>query len=220
MGAFCNLQIGRWAFVLPGGDAYGTPLSEEQLPFGMRRRMGRFERLAVRCTLGVLDTIATDELIFCSRYGNLETVASLLRSVSLCEPPSPLAFSGSVHNTAAGLIGQAHKQAINHTAIAAGRNTFGAGLVESYARLAASDCEDVTFAYADVALPEVYREFEDRDYPPCAVALRLSLGSGEGAVMVPGPGGSGILRILDGLRAGRTQIAITKSLWGINDAAI
>jgi hypothetical protein len=176
--------------------------------------MGRFERLAVRCMLGVLeDAPPTDELIFCSRYGNLEMVASLLRSVSLGDPVSPMAFSGSVHNTAPGLVGQIRKEPINHTAIAAGRNSFAAGLIESYARLTSCDRADVTFAFADVELPDIYREFGDSDQVGVAVALRLSLACENGGVVVPGRGGDGITRVLDGLRAGHSQIAISDSLW-------
>lgn len=214
MSRFCNLQVGRWAFVLANGEACGTPCDEQHIPSALRRRMGRFERLAVRCTLGVLEEgPPTDELIFCSRYGNLETVASLLRSIWVREPVSPMAFSGSVHNTAPGLVGQIRKERINHTAIAAGRNSFAAGLIESYARLTSCDCRDVTFAFADVGLPEIYREFEDSDHLGVAVALRLSLAYQNTVAIVAGAGGDGVSRVLDGLRAGHTQIALSESLW-------
>ncbi|HEX4081062.1 MAG TPA: beta-ketoacyl synthase chain length factor [Rhizomicrobium sp.] len=214
MSQFYNLQIGRWAFVFADGEACGTPSDEQRIPSALRRRMGRFERLAVRCTLGVLEQgPPTDELIFCSRYGNLDTLVSLLRSIRAREPVSPMAFSGSVHNTAPGLIGQILHERINHTAIAAGRNSFAAGLIESYARLTIGDCRDVTFAFADVELPEIYREFEDGDHPGVAVALRLSLAYQKEAVVVAATGGDGITRVLDGLKVGHRQIAISESLW-------
>ena len=214
MNRFHNLQVGQWAIIFGNGETSGTPSSEEKIPSAVRRRMGRLERLAVRCTLGVLEGHPpTDELIFCSRYGNVETLCSLLRSIAAREPVSPMAFSGSVHNAAAGLVGQIRKERFNHTAISAGRGTFAAGLIESYARLATDECRDVTLIFAELMLPTIYREFTDEDAFSLAFALRLGLADQSGAAIAPKPGGSGLLAILDGLKAGVSQISLDESLW-------
>src|SRR3984957_23631 len=104
---------GRDFAVCRGGAA-----DETAIPAGLRRRMGKLERLAVRCALGVLGTESTDELIFCSRYGNLETLLSLLRGIACDQLVSPMAFSGSVHNATPGYIGQIRGERIRHTALA------------------------------------------------------------------------------------------------------
>lgn len=219
MGRFGNLQVGRWAAVVVNGnlvdhEVSGTPLGEDAIPAAIRRRMGRVERLAVRCTLGVLGGDApTDELIFCSRYGNLETLSSLARGIAAREPLSPMAFSGSVHNAAPGLVGQIRNERLSHTALAAGRQTFRAGLVESYARLATDESHDVTLIFADTLLPDVYRNFEEENQPGIAMALRLTLGAESGSAIGVKPGREGVLDVLAALNNGTSRIAMNESLW-------
>lgn len=219
IGKSCNLQVGQWAAILVGGNAdaqevLGTPSGEDAIPPAIRRRMGRLERLAVRCTLGVLRTEGgTDELIFCSRYGNVEALCSLLGSIAAREPMSPMVFSGSVHNAVPGLVGQIRKERLSHTALAAGRQTFIAGLMESYALLAADACRDVTLTFTDLALPDVYHDFEDEDRPGIAMALRLALAVKSGAATTAKPGRAGVFSFLDGLKAGAMQIALDESSW-------
>jgi hypothetical protein len=106
-------------------------------------------------------------------------------------------------------VGQIRKERIGHTALAAGPNTFTAGLIESYARLVADDCQDVTLIFADVALPEPYDEFEEEDAPGLAMAVRLE--RAEDATASPlaiGPGRRGALDVLDGLRNGTVRLGL------------
>jgi hypothetical protein len=213
-----NLRVGRWAAVVNGDfgaeRSLGDAAPEDAIPAALRRRMGRLERLAVRCTLGVLDKSGdTDELIFCSRHGNVETLASLLRSIAAREPMSPMAFSGSVHNAAPGLVGQICKERLTHTAVAAGSNTFAAGLIESYARLATDECRDTTLIFADLRLPEPFHAFEDEDAPGVAIALRLTLSPDDGNATQIAPGRAGVLELLDRLNSGTAHIAVNPRQW-------
>jgi hypothetical protein len=207
-----KLSVGRWAAIVIDADSaadFGNAAPENAIPAAIRRRMGRLERLAVRCTLGVLDGKGgTDELVFCSRHGNVETLVTLLRSISAGEPMSPMAFSGSVHNAAPGLVGQIYKERLSHTALAAGNTTFAAGLVECYARLATGESRDVTLTFADIRLPDPYLAFEDEDVPGIAIALRLTLAVAGGQAAPVSPGRTGAFELLDRLKAGAEQIAI------------
>jgi hypothetical protein len=209
-----NLRVGRWAAIVVDADSvagrvFGVTAPEDAIPAAIRRRMGRLERFAVRCTLGVLDKSgATDELVYCSRHGNVETLAALLRSIAAREPVSPMAFSGSVHNAVPGLVGQICKERLSHTAVAAGGSTFAAGLIECYARLATEECRDVTLTFADVRLPEPFLVFEDEDKPGVAMALRLTLGSDDPEVAPVPPGRTGVLELLNRLVAGDTEIGL------------
>lgn len=216
-----NLKVGSWAAIVVGGkliaqEALGNVAPEDALPVALRRRMGVLERLAARCTLGVLSAQdMTDHLVFCSRYGNVETLCVLLNSIVAREPMSPMAFSGSVHNAAPGLVGQICKKRLNHTALAAGRRTFVAGLTEGYALLVEDGCRDVTVMFADVTLPDTHRRFEDEEQPGVAMALRLTLsrsGEKEAAVTVM-QGRMGVLGVLEGLKAGVSQIALDDASW-------
>ncbi len=211
MSRFGSLQVGHWAAILADGEAaaFGCALAEDAIPAALRRRMGHLERLAARCTLGVLQSApATDELVFASRYGNLETLCGLLRSIALEEPMSPMGFSGSVHNAAPGLVGQIRKERLAHTAIAAGQHTFAAGLTEAYARLATGDCADVTFTYADTALPEIYRPLSSESHVTFALAMRLTLARESGGAIDARPGVEGAIGVFEGLRAGLQRLGI------------
>ena len=176
--------------------------------------MGRLERLAVRCALGVLAGAPTGELVFCSRHGNAETLSALLRGICEKELMSPMAFSGSVHNAAPGLVGQIRKERISHTALAAGSHTFEAGLIESYARLVTDECGDVTLAFADLVLPELYRAFEDD--VPCGIALTMRLELAEddeddGAIAVQS-GRAGVIDLCERLSRGPVRLDLAATL--------
>jgi hypothetical protein len=182
------------------------------IPAGIRRRMGRMERLAVRCALGVLGgeetPEATDELIFCSRHGNLETFASLLRGVAGNELLSPMAFSGSVHNAVPGHVGQIRNERIRHTALAAGERTLMAGFIEAYTRLVCGDASDVTLVYADLSLPDLFGELTDGLAHDLAFAVRLRLAdeSGGGIAGIA-DGWRGVEAFIEALRQGASRIA-------------
>lgn len=215
MRGFCELNICSWAAILVSGidgsqDAFGCALNEDALPPGMRRRMGRLEKLAARCALGVLDETPTGELIFCSRYGNLETLSSLLDGIAEEQLMSPMQFAGSVHNAAPGLVGQIRKERLSHTAIAAGPDTLRAGLLEGAVRLMSGEESDVTLMFADMALPGFYLEFGDEDVPGIAMALRLQLAEtdGDAKANLVGPGRQGALELIDSLRKGPVRLAV------------
>jgi len=177
--------------------------------------MGQLERLVVRCTLGVLTGEPTAELIFCSRYGNVETLSSLLRSIAEKQLMSPMAFSGSVHNAAPGLVGQIRKERLSHTALAAGARTFAAGLIEGYARLVSDGCHDVTLTFADLLLPELYRDFEEETVPGLAMAIRLELAgeNDDASPITVQPGRRGVLEVLEHLNNGPVYLSLEEPLW-------
>lgn len=194
-----DLAVVQWA----GISGYGEPRTlsvtratdEGAIPVRFRRRLGRLERLAVRCALGVLKGEPTDELIFCSRYGNLETLLTLLGSLAAHDLLSPTAFSGSVHNATPGHIGQILNERLSHTAVAGGARTLAAGLIEAYARLVCDSCSSVTVIYADLALPPVFNELSDEANHDLAFAVRLALAA---ASENCGPNGRRVERVGEG----------------------
>jgi hypothetical protein len=215
-----TLSVRQWAAVLQGSDGErvcGAAAGEDIIPAGVRRRMGRLERLAVRSMLSLLRSGTTSELIFCSRYGNLETLTALLRSIGAHEPVSPMAFSGSVHNAAPGMVGQIRKEKIAHTALAAGENTLRAGLGEACARLAADGCPDVIVAYADLPLADVYADFENDPAPGgIGLAMRLVLGEAGSEPIEVAPGRAGAQALIDRLRANGGSLAVGGGPWSMS----
>jgi len=220
MGCVCTLSVRQWAAIRTsdGEEAFGSAGSEAIIPAAIRRRMGKLERLAVRCTLGLLADGTTSEVIFCSRYGNIETLGAMFASIAAGELISPMAFSGSVHNAAPGLVAQIRKERIPHTALAAGPHTFEAGLIEAYTRLVVEDCSDVVVCFADLPLPALYRTFEVEDRPGLALALRLGLGLAEGVAKdedIVRPGRAGAFDVLAGLQRGDKSVVVRGGEWSV-----
>jgi beta-ketoacyl synthase-like protein len=214
MGRVHDLQVVRWAGIsvdrAAGASSVVGAAEDAAIPAGIRRRMGRLERLAVRCALGVLDGEPTDELIFCSRSGNLETLLSLLRGIAGGELLSPMAFSGSVHNAVPGHVGQIRNERIRHTALAAGARTLVAGLIEAYTRLVCDDASDVTVVYADQAMPELFGELTTGLGRDLAFAVRLSAADDaatpNGRIASIADGWPGVEEFYDALGQGMSRI--------------
>ncbi len=179
------VAIDRWCAALAVGEekavrCLGGCVEEARIPANIRRRMGPMERMMARCALGVMGDLPAAEIILCSRYGNVDMLVSLLRSISQSETLSPMAFSLSVHNAAAGLLGQIRGDRTGHTALAAGRETLLAGLIEGYARLATDPRCPVALLFGDWPLPEIYERFTDLECGGTAMAW----------LMRPRPGGT------------------------------
>jgi hypothetical protein len=219
MGPLSNIHVLKWAGLFNeegGAQAIAhNCLEESAIPAGLRRRMGRLERLACRCALSVLEEGEADDIVFCSRYGNLETLLVLLRAIANEELLSPMAFSGSVHNAAPGLVGQITRQRASHTAVAAGPDTLEMGILESYARLASNTCANVTLVYAETPLPDVFREFDEEVRCSLAFGMRLGLAPSSGPRQTKpigcGPGWNGALHFFHELAAGRTLVSVMES---------
>jgi hypothetical protein len=213
MGGFRDLDIVKWAGLVVRENAsapmtFGGIVDESAIPAGTRRRMGKLERIAVRCALGVLDDEPPGELIFCSRYGNLETLESLLTSLAGNELLSPMAFSGSVHNAAPGFVGQIRKERLSHTAISAGASTLSAGLVEALARLTTRESDNVVLIYVETKPPEIYRELDGEIVGDIGIALRLMLSAECGEGTVVGDGWNGALALLDAMQVGERHLTL------------
>ncbi len=100
----------------------------------------------------------------------------LVDSVSMLELP-PMAFSQSVHNTAAGLTTIAAKAPIPLSSIASGVDTFHNALIEAYLYLSQYPEHKVMVIDFDQPLPELYKEYETQVYSDYALGLVLSQGS-------------------------------------------
>lgn len=215
MGQVCRLEATEWAAILPGarGEAAtirGAAAEESSIPAGLRRRMGRLERLSIRCALGVLGDPAEGELVFCSRHGNLDTLSALLQALANRELLSPMGFSGSVHNATPGLIGQVTRQRLSHTALSAGMNTLHAGLVESFARLHLDKSARVTLIYCDLDFPAFFAAFDEEraDGVALAIGLSSSVSGIRDRLHTVAPGRQGVIGLVHALQDGVKQIAM------------
>lgn len=151
------------------------------IPAMMRRRMSTLSKLAVQTAIELLSDQQIshqpiDYLVFSSRHGELHRSTELIRNILAGEEASPMNFSQSVHNTAAGLSTIATKQAIPVTSIAGGENTFHSALIEAWLYLKQYPNARVLLVDFDEPLPADYAEYEDKKFKGYALGLILSSG--------------------------------------------
>ena len=112
-------------------------------------------------------------LVFASRHGELARSAELLTQLAGGELPSPMSFSLSVLNAAAGLYGIARKDRSPATAVSSGEATFPLALVEGAAQALKNPDAAVVVAFADEPPPDVYKSLVDSPRSAHAIAVRL-----------------------------------------------
>ncbi|MGV8996663.1 MAG: beta-ketoacyl synthase chain length factor [Parvibaculaceae bacterium] len=173
-----TIYVESWAaFFSQGPDAeprrLGLCKDDSVIPAGHRRRLGAYSRMAVSCGLSVTGAEGSD-LVFCSRYGDVDLAFGLLKSLAVDELMSPAAFSLSVHNAAPGVMDLVRKSRVGHTAIAAGIESLSAGIAEAYAKLAARPEQTITFVFAEGEVPEQLKPFADEKRFGQALAMGLS----------------------------------------------
>ncbi|WP_067561977.1 beta-ketoacyl synthase chain length factor [Halofilum ochraceum] len=171
-----SFSIEHWAAWAPGVEtaaqwtewSAGTrPIAEEPdrpdvgfLPAMLRRRTSRITKAALwaahQCGAGE----NAWPTVFSSRHGELHRSHGLLSELAQDEPLSPNAFSLSVHNTASGLNSIATGNRAPSTALAAGKDTVAAGVIEAVGRLQAG-ADRVLLVHADERMPEFYRPWAE-----------------------------------------------------------
>jgi hypothetical protein len=187
------LAWASWAGVVPSAaDSDDAWPAAEHFPMMLRRRAGSLGQRVITTALGCGG--ASDRYIFASRHGELARTAGILGAVADGEMPSPAEFSMSVHHALAGLLSIHAGNRQGHTAVAAGRDTFGFGLLESLAVIATEPEASVLLAYYDAPLPEEYAELGDEnDSGSLILVLQMSAPNGIAPVFAfdPIPAGRG-----------------------------
>lgn len=91
--------------------------------------------------------------VFASAHGEIETMVVLLDMIAQGEVLSPMRFKTSVHNAAGGLLSIATQSKRYSTALAAGEDSFAAGLLQAWLKLDSGEEETVALIVGDDALP-------------------------------------------------------------------
>jgi hypothetical protein len=142
--------IKRWALI----DEAGIDLSFMDRQH--RRRLSTTSRLALTAYHRCNQDLVAYRTVFASRYGEYSRTFGILTDLAAGEPASPAAFSVSVHNVPAGVLGIAtHNTAASNT-VAAGAASLEAGFVDAATQLIET-CEDVILVFVDEPLPALYR---------------------------------------------------------------
>src|SRR5690606_13543896 len=114
--------------------------------------------------------------------GELARTINILKAAAADEPLSPTDFSLSVHHSLIGLLSIHTTNRRGHTAISAGVDSFGFGLMEAGATVAENPDEPVLLLFSDEALPSEYATFREPHEALEPMSLVLLLGA-------PGNGG-------------------------------
>ncbi len=148
-----------------------TPL----IPAMTARRMSHSARLAVQLALQLLERWQPRHLLCVSRHGELSRTFTLLQKLIQQQPLSPTDFSMSVHNTVAGLTTIVGQRPLPASSLAAGVDSFHAGLLEACATLQ-SVSGPVLLLYFEGALPAFYQPWIRVPEPPHAIGMVLDVG--------------------------------------------
>ncbi len=146
--------------------------ADTPVPMLLKRRVGTVGRKALEAAWQ-LGPDKAGHFVFSSRHGEFGRTFSLLRELATEHTVSPADFSLSVHNALAGLLSIASGNRNGLTAIAAGRDSFGYGLLEATALLAEQPSQPVHLVHFDEPLPDQYADVADIDDGPIAVALSI-----------------------------------------------
>jgi hypothetical protein len=219
-----RFRVEDWQAYVSGAEwrpdsGESPPRQGVSVPTLLRRRVSAIGQLALRAGFEIVGAEQA-RFIICSRHGEFDRTVSLLRSIAAREPLSPADFSLSVHNALAGLLSIATKNTRGHTAIAAGPDSFGYGVLEAALCLATAQDEKILVIYFDAPLPELYAAIDNDSAAPVALAVLMAPQTGghddivmsfappdsDDAPPLPADRHSG--EILDFLRAQRNELHI------------
>jgi hypothetical protein len=153
--------------------AYGKPVLDFLEP-AQRRRLSRLARGVFHCA-GQVGPPGDARVVFASRHGEAERTLSILEDLAAGAEVSPLLFSMSVHNAVPGLLSILRGNRAPSTALAAGSETFGYGLMEACALWRGDPSKPVLFLYGEDRLPELWAPFVPAEVPH---ALAMLIGEG------------------------------------------
>lgn len=208
-----------WAGAPPAAADEAPPPA---LPMMLRRRATPLGQRLIAAALACGDGAARARYVLASRHGELGRTLNILESLAAGDLPSPAEFSMSVHHGLTGLLSIHTGNRAGHTALAAGADSFGFGLLEASAILAERPDEPVLLLYGDNPLPEVYGAFRDDGDTGLPMVCALLLEAGDDIVFhttpnrdgaAPAPSAvSDFLRFL--LSGERTAISVgTRMAW-------
>lgn len=174
-GSAWQLPVAAWAawgFAAGGGDpdiGFIPPL--------LRRRLSPLARAALAVAHACCGDVQGLPMVYASRHGELARTVEMLDGMAGGEAPSPTTFSLSVLNAAAGVFSIARGDMAPATALAAGAETFGFGLLEAWLRFSADPARPLLYVYADAPAPPPLPACAGDPSGVVALALRLQAGA-------------------------------------------
>lgn len=138
-----------------------------------RRRLSTMAKAVLYCAERCCAGVDSPQIVFASRHGEESRTMEMLADIVRGEEISPTDFSLSVHNSTAGILSISKENRSPATALAAGDDSFGWGLVEAYMIWKTDPDTKVLYLYCDDHLPEILSGFEEKGECLHAVALLI-----------------------------------------------
>lgn len=160
----------------PNGGADAKPDVDFVAPL-LRRRLSPLARAALHVAHACAGDLPQVRFVYASRHGELGRTLELFQAIAADEPLSPTTFSLSVLNSAPGIYSIARGDRSPATAVAAGDESFGLGLLEAHARAELEPGAPVLYVYADAPAPAPLGPQADDVEDVLAVALLLAPGA-------------------------------------------
>jgi Beta-ketoacyl synthase, N-terminal domain len=158
----------------PARDAEASGTPGVAIPMMLRRRATPFGQRIVGSAGACGDALRRARYVLASRHGEFGRMIGILRALDAGELPSPAEFSMVVHHALTGLLSIGAGNTRGHTALAAGLDSFGFGLMEAVSCLVERPHEPVLLLYGDEQLPGEYAIFGEDDVGlPVVVAVAL-----------------------------------------------
>jgi hypothetical protein len=144
----------------------------------LRRRLSPLARAALHVAHACSQDCRSVRVVYASRHGELGRTIDSLRNLARDEALSPTTFSLSVLNSAAGIFSIARRDEAPATAISAGTETFGFGLLEAYTRARLAPDNPVLYVYADEPAPPPVGKQDCDPERPMALAMLIDMAAG------------------------------------------
>lgn len=155
---------------VPVGD--DVPALSE-MPAMQRRRLERVGRIALQAAFWCQSAEVSDiPLIFASRHGDIQRTYEMLEALARKEALSPTHFGLSIHNAVVAQYSIARQLKHNYLAVAAGKSTAEAAIIEALGLLE-DGAKEVMVVMYDGLLPGPYQLFQDEQSVEYAWAWRL-----------------------------------------------
>jgi hypothetical protein len=170
-----RLRVASWAAWNDGDDGVrlgGAVSARPALPMSLRRRVSAVGRRALEAAWAVIPDGEAPRLVLASRHGEYSRTFDLLTHLERDGEVSPADFSLAVHHALAGLLSIATGNREGHTAVAAGRDSFGYGLLEAATFVAERGVPAIVM-YFDEPLPEDYAPVVEGDVDHAMAAAIL-----------------------------------------------
>jgi hypothetical protein len=139
------------------------------MPSMLRRRASFLGKMALEVAYQCVGSRTDTPTVFSSRHGEASRSADLLLDLANSVPLSPVSFSLSVHNAAAGLFSIARGDRAPNVALAAGTSSVEHAVIEACG-LISEGAPAVLLVVYECPLPALYSEFEDCHEQPYAWA--------------------------------------------------